>query len=128
MKLRCKCGKPLTKDLYLTKYHKYQVDDITTKMRSGCFKLSRATPTIRNKYSNEHPAQLLKPRPEVIMVSINSILCNIPEMPKGCGCCNWSGGHELMCGCGRVIGEMYLDCYELGFVDFLTKNVVRCYK
>ncbi|AUR92234.1 hypothetical protein NVP1170O_121 [Vibrio phage 1.170.O._10N.261.52.C3] len=52
----------------------------------------------------------------------------IPKFKTGYGCCNWFMGRELLCECGHRVGEMYLDCYESGVVQFLDKNVDRSYK
>ena len=46
-------------------------------------------------------------------------------MTSGYGCCNWSLGRILTCDCKQILGEMYLDCYEEGYVKFFNKSVVR---
>lgn len=64
-----------------------------------------------------------------IGVSEKSILEGvIPPYEIGCGCCNWSMGETLTCECGNKLGEMSLDCWEFGHVDFNPKKVNRVYK
>jgi hypothetical protein len=66
--------------------------------------------------------------PAVLVVPQESVLTGkIPEMPQGYGCCNWSMGEPLKCGCGREVARLYLDCYESKTVQFLTKQIVRVY-
>lgn len=63
-----------------------------------------------------------------LIVGELSILENIiPPFKGGYGCCNWSMGRELLCSCRNVLGEMYLDCYEDGVVEFDIKSVDRAY-
>lgn len=67
--------------------------------------------------------------PERYVVNEVSVWPNlIPLMKTGHGCCNWSGGSKLKCWCGKVVGEMHLDCMELGVVKFIPKSTVRSYK
>tara|TARA_A100001391_G_scaffold141360_1_gene99221 strand:+ start:2400 stop:2918 length:519 start_codon:yes stop_codon:yes gene_type:complete len=57
-----------------------------------------------------------------------SVLDNIiPPFKSGYGCCNWSMGRKLTCSCGNTLGEMYLDCYEDGVVEFYVNKVDRVY-
>ena len=66
--------------------------------------------------------------PERICVAENSVLKGvIPPFKEGHGCCNWSFGEPLHCKCGNEIGQLYLDCYEVGKVSFIPKSVHRCY-
>lgn len=63
-----------------------------------------------------------------LIVGKDSILEDIiPPFKDGYGCCNWSMGRELLCSCGNTLGEMYLDCYEDGVVEFDIKSVDRVY-
>lgn len=69
-------------------------------------------------------------KPARIAVPENSILQGIiPPFKSGYGCCNWGMGQELFCHeCSALLGELHLDCYEDGVVEFLEKAVVRNYK
>lgn len=62
------------------------------------------------------------------IVGKDSILEDIiPPFKDGYGCCNWSMGRGLLCSCGNTLGEMYLDCYEDGAVEFDIKSIDRVY-
>jgi len=64
-----------------------------------------------------------------IVVSGTSVLEDIiPPFKDGWGCCNWSLGKSLECGCGNTLGEMYLDCYEDYSILFNKKSTERVYK
>lgn len=131
MKIKCKCGKTLTKDLYLSKNYTYEIQNdggwIDAKFKTGVFHISKAQPTWRNKYSSLLPAQLVKSTPEFLMVSKKDLLIEYPVMESGYGCCDWDG-HELNCSCGNLLGYMYFDCWQLESMDFISKNVVRSYR
>ena len=124
MKLKCKCNKPLTTEVSFSKHLLITAN----KMKTGFFRLLKRTPSYNNKWSEDHPAQIMKALPKRIMIPEGNILDGvIPEYYTGCGCCHHDGG-ELKCTeCGRVIGWMSLDCWQLGSVDFYEKNVVRYY-
>lgn len=77
----------------------------------------------------QHYHNVLGGQPAKIVCSEESILEGvIPKFKTGHGCCNYSMGEYLVCGCGNRVGHMYLDCYEDKTVEFIEKNVVRTYK
>lgn len=62
---------------------------------------------------------------DMFLVSDSSVLEGIiPEFKSGHGCCNYNMGESLYCSCGSEIGEMYLDCFEDGIVEFIKGNVI----
>ena len=129
MKLNCKCGKTITKDLRPFKKMDFRPDihfpDSTEAFfPEHVFELRKKQ---KYKWAEEGYCRIIH-YPEVITVSEKSILPNIiPPFEEGAGCCNWSMGANLKCSCGITIGYMYLDCYEGQTIDFLTKNIIRSY-
>lgn len=141
MKITCRCGKVLTETLRPLKKmgvrpylysdpEDNDVEETETFYPRGTFELQR-----KRKYGWGFEDSGIKGyykvihEPEVLVVPQESVLEGvIPHMPQGYGCCNWSMGQELKCECGRVIAEMYLDCYEMQTVNFLSKQIVRSYK
>ena len=132
MKLFCKCGKQLTKDICkTTRSNSIEVNDEDypgAKWRPGFFKEYKKVPYENNKWSLTKPAQIVRGQPAVISVAEEDVVLEIPPMIKGYGCCNWSFGSKLKCSCGNTVAMMYLDCYEDKSVDFIEDNVVRSYK
>lgn len=129
MQISCRCGRVLTNDLCLTKntnesyFEGYEKD----KHRKGFFSINNRIPAFNNKWSDDHPAQIVPERPKTMSVSVEDYLLSIPPMPSGYGCCDWSMGAKLHCSCGRLIGFMYLDCYEDKSINFIHKSVIRNY-
>ncbi len=135
MKINCKCGKTITKDLRPFKKMDFRPDihfpdsteayfpeHVFLLSKKKKYKWSEEESGIQGYYRIFH-------YPEVITVSELSILPNIiPPFKEGEGCCNWSMGADLKCSCGTMLGYMYLDCYEGQTIDFLTRNIVRSYK
>lgn len=147
MILHCsKCKKQLTKDLYYVKKRnthwiyidsngdilKQKIDSYSYYQKyffEGQFTIENFVRSYNNKWSENHPAQIVKSSPKKITVSENDILDHIiPIFKEGSGCCNWSSGCFLKCSCGHHLGEMYLDCYEPKIICFYDKNVKRQYK
>lgn len=127
MKLYCKCGKQLTEDLCKVKEFSLKDQGEYNQVAIGGFFIEwKAEPPTNNKWHENHPAQIWKGRKRMIEVPEASVIIDIPPMPSGWGCCNWSGGY-LLCDCGNTLGTMYLDCYEYKTIDFLEENVVRVY-
>jgi hypothetical protein len=144
MKIQCKCGKFLTKDLrpvkkYICKdaFETFQDQDgvdIVEKRKkyifpSGGFMIQR-----KDKFSWTEKDSGIKGyhsvihTPERLIVYKDDILDNIiPKFISGYGCCNWSFGYKLKCECGNKVAEMYLDCYESGVIKFIPKKTVRFY-
>jgi hypothetical protein len=138
MKLTCKnCKKPLTKDLYPVKqgksvYSIKRVDDdfFDHFFKEGVFTVQKKRQFCIKFESDEGfgQYQTTVKIPERICVAENSVLKGvIPPFKEGHGCCNWSFGEPLHCKCGNEIGQLYLDCYEVGKVSFIPKSVHRCY-
>lgn len=99
------------------------------RMKKGVFYSSKALRGYNNKYSENKPSQIVRKETSALVVAEDSLVTGlIPDMPSGCGCCNFSMGEKLYCSCGNFLGDMYLDCYELGVVHFSKKNVDRVYK
>jgi len=118
LKIACKCGKLLTKDLLPS-----------SKLKSGSFSIQK-----KEKYSWKEEDSEIKDYYKIIhvpprlIVPEKSILDNIiPEFKEGYGCCNYSNGKELICECTNKLGEMYLDCHEIKAIYFLPKNINRIY-
>ena len=146
MKLKCNCGNVFTNDLrpvkkYIceTVFETFQDQgedgsDLVEKRKkytfpSGGFMLQK-----KKKYAwTEEDSGIegyyaIIHVPERIIVHKNDILDGvIPKFISGYGCCNWSFGYELKCKCGKVVANMYLDCYESGVIKFDPKKVVRSY-
>lgn len=148
MKLLCsKCKKVLTRDLYPVSVkwgtsifgrkivvNTSDVFDITgefpteCKVKSGLFFLTKGEPAHSNKWDDQYPAIIIPKTKPSLVVSRNSILDGIiPKFKPGYGCCDYSMGETLSCSCGNTLGDMFLDCYEDGSVQFNTKNVDRHY-
>jgi hypothetical protein len=157
MKLQCsKCKKTLTEDLYQVKVvweesrlsgrklvkNSGAVFDTTGgivdedgdvyfqeyKVKRGLFFKRRGDKASANKFCDDTPAQILKATEDTLVVSEKSVLEGIiPAFISGYGCCGYSMGEPLKCSCGHTIGEMFLDCYEEGKVDFIEKHVDRVY-
>ena len=142
MKLLCgKCSQPLTIDLYKKKVHwvKYfyrflvknhkDIFDNHGRIKKGLFFYSKSSPSMMNyveSYDNpdKYEKYIIKKEPSLIVIGMPSLLDGIiPEFKTGYGCCHYSMGENLYCECGQHLGHMYLDCYEDGSVEFITKNV-----
>jgi hypothetical protein len=129
MKLKCTCGKTLTKDVCLKSYkqlYSFEKEERQIKHKRGFFSIRNKSSSYNNKWSDEHPAQIIKPSPKYIIVSEDDVILTIIPMPPGHGCCNWSGG-PLFCECGSEIATMNIDCYEEKSIYFYDKKVVRMY-
>lgn len=132
MKIFCiDCNKELTKDIYLSK-NNIIIEERPESYRDfifkkGTFKVHKKQPAINNKYDDKKPAQILKKSQKKIEISVNDFILEIPPMPNGYGCCNWSFGAKLHCSCGNLLGYMYLDCYEPKSIELIDKNVIRKY-
>lgn len=113
MKILCKCGEILSKDVYPSKKPiKVDYDEsgeyIDEYHRPGCF------------YTTQRSLEL--------WISVEDYLPEIPSFRSGWGCCNWSFGYDTDCpSCGKLIGGLYLDCYEDKSVCLFKKEVVRKY-
>lgn len=132
MKLSCKCGKPLTKSLCKASGDNFvkineDGDDYDLVFRPGFFAVIPAERAASYKYHEKHPAQIFRRVPKRLRVSKDDLLIGIPEMSRGYGCCDWSFGSTLHCKCGRALGNMYFDCYEEKYIDFVESSVQRYY-
>lgn len=133
MKITCKCGCVLTKDLYETKkwkvdiaYAKNEDDEYTEynyeieqgtfiqdKTRYICFfgklqKRSSPTSYLTSKYDIIDQEQL--------------------KFRKGFGCCGNSYTPFYCPECKKEIGEQNLDCYQSKVVNLYMKETIRKYK
>lgn len=138
MKLICaSCKKTLTKDLYPLKEEKSvtsikRVDDdfFDHFFKEGVFTIQKKRQFCIKIESHEGSGkyQTTVKIPERICVAENSVLKGVvPTFQEGYGCCNWSFGEPLHCECGKEIGQLYLDCYEVGKVSFIPKSIQRYY-
>lgn len=153
MKIKCnKCKTLLTEDLYYAKvsYDKYNYltknsmkKVMTTehgvsysqneyRMKKGLFYIMKASPAY-NRDFNVHGipnySQVVKASEKRIVVGERSFLEGvIPLFKSGHGCCNYNMGEELFCGCGNILGEMHLDCFEDGRVELREGGVMRVYE
>jgi len=152
MKLKCsKCSTLLTQDLYyqkvsfdkhgyltkgsLSKIHtsdhgiSYSQSDF--RMKKGVFYIKKASPAYNRDFEVhgiEGYFQVVKSSEKRLVVGERSFLEGvIPLFKTGHGCCNYNMGEELFCGCGNLLGEMYLDCFEDGSVEMRGGGVRRCY-
>ena len=134
MNLSCKCGMPLAKGLckalgsnFVKVYTDETEDDYDIVFRPGFFKVIPAQPAFSSKYHVKHPALIMRGVPKRFRVAKSDLLIDIPKMPRGEGCCDWSFGSTLHCKCGRALGQMYLDCYEEKYIDIFETSVHRSY-
>lgn len=142
MKIHCsKCHKTLTEDLYKTSVRWVpgilgtptvkDASKICTKddkVKKGLFFEEPSWQAYSNKWDDNEPAQILKQTQRSVVVSEQSVLEGVvPKFVDGYGCCDWSGGMPLSCECGNHLGDMHLDCYEDGSVQFVSKNITRKY-
>lgn len=123
MKIKCnKCKTLLTKDLCKTKGN---IGTITNHQESsseelfgkGMFKEDYAI------YSPEKDEYL-----KGLVVNLIDVVTEIPEFISGQGCCDWSFGETLKCGCGNTVGHMYIDCYEPKIITFISNKIERSYE
>lgn len=132
MKLSCKCGKPLTGSLCKTSgnnFVKINEDEygFDIVFRPGFFKVIPAERAFSSKYHVKHPALIMRGVPKCFRVAKSDLLVDVPKMPRGEGCCDWSFGSILHCKCGRALGQMYFDCYENKHIDIFETSVHRSY-
>lgn len=121
MKLICKCGKTLTKDLYHTK--KWHVAESCedygmagmVEIKEGSFQLSKQQ---RYRWFFMPSHYLVNPND---LVSKEQL-----EFKSGQGCC---GNHftEYNCECNTKIGYQFLDCYDDKHVILFEDKVIRKY-
>lgn len=151
MKITCKCGEVLTKDLRPTKYWKidhdlheaatepYEYSDGTI---SEVYEVSngityyeprwrdyevRPGTFIRDKKYDQH-WHLKSKYIDSLMISGHDYLNQkVLEYRRGCGCCAPSGDEVFCPSCETVIGTMYLDCYEEKHIALIVKKIQRKY-
>ena len=119
MKIKCKCGKLLTKDLYYTKdFHEEKYfDDGEYAFSQYYLPQGSFTTDVRSWYDD---AKFLAVSREDFVEGF------LLDYKYGMGCCDicWV---DVTCDCGKVIGEYSLDCHQTRTVDLLEKEVVRVY-
>lgn len=138
MKLKCKCGKILTKDLRMKKKLSFEKGNIYPKgyfLEYGSFISLKKEKIYHNLkktgyydfYTFNGNETKTFHHYEKILVNKNDLIEDIiPEFKEGFGCCDWSM-EDLYCSCGNFLGEMNFDCYLLGTMDFKQKNIIRLY-
>lgn len=140
MKIACKCGKPLTKDLRKAKgrvavYIKEEWNEFShTEYHLPPLSFHDISPYTRvwdygpDEYHETRDCHYTKVPAKILVLRSSMLPDIIPPMPSGYGCCDWSGGASLKCECGNKVAELYLDCYERGEVYFFTNMIRRVYK
>lgn len=152
MKIKCsKCKTLLTEDLYyqnvtfdknnfltpssmkkvMTTDHGISYSQSDYRMKRGLFYIRKAVPSFNRTYDYhgiEGYYKVVKATKDTLVVGERSLLEGVvPPFQSGHGCCNYNMGEDLLCKCGNVLGEMYLDCFEDGSVEFKDGSVDRCY-
>lgn len=129
MKLACKCGKPLTRDLYLT--HKWRVDESATDYYGdGITKhFLSVTPGAFMLFKPTSFGKSLGYKTNDFAVNSDDVLdCEEQfEYKTGKGCCGVNS--SLNCpSCNNEIGSVALDCYQHKAIYFEEDKVRRIYK
>ena len=129
MKIKCRCGEILTKDLYLTKrWHCWDVvEDYyfegQTKhymeIKEGSFQLSTQMPHLKHWKRFKHG----------FWVNPNDVLDKTQMVFKsGYGCCGLAWEPYHCPSCDEVVGEINLDCYQDHHVQLFFNKTQRSYK
>jgi hypothetical protein len=117
MIIKCNCGKVLTKDLYYTKdFHvEKEIDDEGhVYMRHYWLHTGAFTTSVRTWYDDK----------KLLCVSREDFVEGfLLEYQYGWGCCDISH-KDVICECGKVIGDYSLDCWQTRTVD-LFENCIR---
>lgn len=124
MKLKCKCGKVITKDLYPSKKWDRELVD-TEVFDDGYVYKSYDTQKPKGSFEYLHKGWLTdKPQ---FLINAGDLTLILPEFKEGMGCCNHSctGVH---CECGLKVGHLELDCYQNGCAVLYGENLERIYK
>ena len=120
MKIKCKCGKVLTKDLYYTKdFHSEHERDEEGYVFLSHYHLPTGSFTTSARTWWDGKKLLCVSREDFV----EGFLL---EYENGMGCCDIS--HEdVICDCGSIIGSYSLDCWQTRTVDLYEDEVVRVY-